>query len=150
MSIGDRSPDPYVASPPPPTEEGALTLAGFWDGAGRLYLTREQNQYLQFRSEDVLRFGDVDPGQPPFLGELATWVTLAPDADIEFIRATPASPPDDFAIELRTVSSARGIAVMLKPTGGYRCTKRHHLYDLILDELVDWPDDPRSYPSPKA
>jgi hypothetical protein len=104
--FGDRPADPHAESREVSDAGHPLTMAGFWDGKGRLYLNRARTQYLEFRPDDVRRFGDIDPSRSPFFGEPATWVELDPDAQVEFIRTGPAVSDDDFGVEVRVSGTA--------------------------------------------
>lgn len=145
-NIGDRPADPSAASAPSSDAEDAIALAGYWDGSRRLYLTPDQSAYLEFPPEAVRSFGDVAPGQFPFLGEQATWVTFNPDAQIEYVRTGPAAPDDEFAVEVRLRSSASEISSVLKPPTGYRCPSRPPRCTPVPPPW--WPEDPYPYPYP--
>jgi hypothetical protein len=94
-----RAADPAAESAEPSGDAPPLTLSGYWDGKGRMYLTRDKRQYVQFDPDAVLDFGDLDPTRPPFLGDQATWVRLAAEEPIKYVQSGPAAVMDEFAAE---------------------------------------------------
>lgn len=113
----DRRPqDDYVnrrRPQPAHIPAGGLTLTGALGdsdrkGFRRLYLSRDLKRYVEFDTADVIEYGDIPADQPPFIGEMATSVTLRPAARFEFTRTHTA---DDFDIEfspLRVPGAPRG------------------------------------------
>jgi hypothetical protein len=103
--VGRLRPDPAQPAKP------ALTLVGFLgdsdrEGFRRLYFTRELDNYVEFRAEDVLDAGPIPPDQPPYLGDEATQLTVRRDAGLEFTRERAGRPLDEFDLDLQ-LSSAR-------------------------------------------
>jgi hypothetical protein len=136
--IRDRAADHYAVSPEASDAEHPLTIAGFWDGAHRLYLNRNQSHYLEFDPGEVSDFGPVGQGAAPFPGEEATWVELAPTARVDFVRTGHAEPDDDFAVEVHVRSPASELSVLLRDyySTGYRCTTRRcAVLELLWDDL---------------
>ncbi len=101
--IERRPQDDYVArmrptpSDPPPA---GLELAGVLGdsdrpGMRRLYLGADMRSYVEFSTADVIAVRDVPPGQPPFIAEGATAVTLRAGARIDLTRS---HNTDDFEV----------------------------------------------------
>ena len=103
--VGRLRPDPSGPPQPAKTLEGVL---GDSDRPGyrRLYFTAELDSYAEFRAEDVLSVADIPPDQPPFLGELATRVTLKRDAAVDFTRTQRGRPLDEFDLDVRLAPGA--------------------------------------------
>jgi hypothetical protein len=129
--IRERPADPIADSPEPREPESNFTLAGFWDGSGRLYRTADGNSFVEFNPDDVQNFGPIDPGSVPFLGDDATWVEFGPDAQLQFVRTGPVPPAHEFAVEARYGGSCRAISATLGAWTGYGCS--HKRWD------PDWP-----------
>ena len=105
-SLGGSSPDPSAADGRD-ARDLPLTLVGFWDGAGTLYLNPQRTQRVVFRMEDVLTSGKVAEDQAPFLGQQATWFRIAPDAPILYVTERVAAPGAGFGVEVRVQGEAR-------------------------------------------
>lgn len=69
----------------------------------RLYLSRDQQRYVDYPRGAVIDGGDVPVDQAPFKGEAAAWVDVRPGADVHFTRAPTSRPGEtlDFVIRLR-------------------------------------------------
>ena len=110
----DRPQDPLVArlrpdpaQPPEPT----VTLEGVLGdserpGFRRLYFSAELDSFAEFRTADVLSLAEIPAGQPPFLGEAATRVTLRRDAAVDFTRTQHGRPLDEFDLDVRLAPAA--------------------------------------------
>ena len=93
-------PDPAAPAAPP------RTLSGLWGnsdrpGYRRLYLSRSLRTYAEFRLDQVVEAVDVDPSQPPFLGEKGTRVTLRHDATVDITQSHSAATLDPFDLDIR-------------------------------------------------
>jgi hypothetical protein len=102
-------PDP---SQPPEQVQTLEGLLGDSDRPGfrRLYFTAALDHYAGFRAEDVLSIAEIAPDQPPFLGEVATRVTLRRDATVDFTRTRSPRPVDEFDLDVRLAAGATPLA----------------------------------------
>jgi len=101
-AAAERPQDPLVDRLRPNSSEPPLrgmTLSGFLGdsdrpGFRRLYFTADLSSYAEFRAEDALMLGSIPAGEPPFVGEEATRVTIRDGAMIEYTQARTARAVD--------------------------------------------------------
>jgi hypothetical protein len=72
-------------------------------GYQRLYLTTKLNYYAEFLVSGIL---SAEPSPSPWRGHEATQVTIAPDANIQYVAARSSQPVDEFDLDVRLGAQA--------------------------------------------
>ena len=70
-------------------------------GYQRLYLTTKLNYYAEFLVSGILNSETIRADKSPFPGHEATQVTVARDANIQYIKGISPQPVDEFDLDVR-------------------------------------------------
>lgn len=108
--------DPHVERfRPDPSQpaERPLVLSGLLGrsdrpGYTRLYLTRDLDYYVEFRSEDVIFSEPIPADEAPMRGLDATRLHVRRDTTIDYIWSRSARPVDEFDLDVKLGAPARG------------------------------------------
>jgi hypothetical protein len=85
-------------------------------GYQRLYLTTKLDYYAEFLVSGILNSEMIPADKSPFPGHEATQVTVARDANIQYITATSPQPVDEFDLDVRLGAQAAAPALVLPVT----------------------------------